>query len=156
MSFIFYILQILCPSQYSAIGVEAPVLLYERSYNQQVHMQAEKVCLARIVFNESRGESLLSKIYVAQVVINRTKNLDFPKTVCGNLLKKGAFSFYSTKSANRQRKYPKEYDRIAGDVLSGKYNGIHRAVYFKVCSKESVFFNKLEFLIKKGNHCFYR
>lgn len=161
MSFIFYILQLLCPSQYSAMGLQAPVLLYERSYNQQVHIQAEKVCLARVVFNESSGESLNGKKLVAQVTINRVRSGEFQDSICKAMKAKGAYSFYkpkSKKSLDKVRKYPIEYTKIAEEALAGKYEKLisKKVVYFKNCSKYNGFFNKLHMVKKVGNHCFFR
>ncbi len=161
MSFIFYILQLLCPSQYASMGVEAPVLLYERSYNQQVHIQAEKVCLARIVFNESTSESLLGKKLVAQVTINRVKSGEFQDSICGAMKAKGAYSFYnpkSKKSIDKHRKYPVEYTKIAEEALAGKYEKLisNKVVYFKNCKHYNSFFETLVFVKKEKRHCFYR
>ena len=44
---------------------------------------AEENCLARAVYFESRSESDLGQLAVAKVVLNRVKNPDFPKTICG-------------------------------------------------------------------------
>lgn len=161
MSFIFYILELLYPVQYSARGLQAPILLYERSYNQQVHIQAEKVCLARIVFNESRGESVYGKKLVAQVTINRVKSGEFQDSICGAMKAKGAYSFYdpkSKKSIDKARKYPIEYTKIAEDALAGKYEKLisKKVVYFKNCQHYNSFFETLVFVKKEKRHCFFR
>ncbi len=44
---------------------------------------AEENCLARAVYFEARSESDLGQLAVAKVVLNRVKNPDFPKTICG-------------------------------------------------------------------------
>ena len=44
---------------------------------------AELTCLARAVYFESRSESDLGQLAVAKVVLNRVKNPNFPKTICG-------------------------------------------------------------------------
>jgi spore germination cell wall hydrolase CwlJ-like protein len=44
---------------------------------------AEENCLARAVYFESRSESDLGQLAVAKVILNRVKNPDFPKTICG-------------------------------------------------------------------------
>ena len=40
-------------------------------------------CLATVLYFEARGESRLGPLAVAQVVLNRTENRSFPKTICG-------------------------------------------------------------------------
>ena len=44
---------------------------------------AEVECLATAVYFEARGESRQGQLAVAQVILNRVKNPNFPKTVCG-------------------------------------------------------------------------
>lgn len=45
--------------------------------------EAEENCLARAVYFESRSESDMGQLAVAKVILNRVKNPDFPKTICG-------------------------------------------------------------------------
>ena len=44
---------------------------------------AEENCLARAVYFEARSESELGQLAVAKVILNRTKDPDYPKTICG-------------------------------------------------------------------------
>jgi spore germination cell wall hydrolase CwlJ-like protein len=44
---------------------------------------AEENCLARAIYFEARGETEMGQLAVAKVVINRTKNPNYPKTICG-------------------------------------------------------------------------
>ncbi len=44
---------------------------------------AEENCLARAVYFEARSESDLGQLAVAKVILNRVKNPDYPKTICG-------------------------------------------------------------------------
>jgi hypothetical protein len=44
---------------------------------------AEENCLARAVYFEARSESELGQLAVAKVILNRTKNPDYPKSICG-------------------------------------------------------------------------
>lgn len=45
--------------------------------------QAEENCLARAVYFEARSESELGQLAVAKVVLNRVKDPNYPKTICG-------------------------------------------------------------------------
>ena len=141
------------------MGLQAPVLLYERSYNQQVRLQAERVCLARIVFNECSGESLRGKKLVAQVTINRVKSGKFQDSICRAMKARGAYSFYKPKSkkVDKVRKYPVEYTKIAEEALAGKYEKLlsSKVFYFKNCRVKSKFFDTLKYKMKEGNHCFH-
>lgn len=44
---------------------------------------AEENCLARAVYFEARSESELGQLAVAKVILNRTKDPVYPKTICG-------------------------------------------------------------------------
>jgi len=55
----------------------SPVLVQQRIKT------AELTCLARAVYFESRSESEMGQLAVAKVVLNRLKDPNFPKTICG-------------------------------------------------------------------------
>jgi hypothetical protein len=44
---------------------------------------AEQDCLARAVYFEARSEPEMGQLAVAKVVLNRVKDPDYPKTICG-------------------------------------------------------------------------
>jgi spore germination cell wall hydrolase CwlJ-like protein len=50
---------------------------------QRRMQQAELNCLARAVYFEARSESEMGQMAVAKVILNRTKDPAYPKTVCG-------------------------------------------------------------------------
>jgi hypothetical protein len=60
----------------------------KRSEKQKVVAQrrirvAEENCLAKAVYFEARSESELGQLAVAKVVLNRVKDPNYPKTICG-------------------------------------------------------------------------
>jgi len=166
MALLFYILQILSPHSYAGMGLQPPVFTSERVYrigNTEVspeHYEAEKTCLARILLNEVSGEPILGKKLVAAVTINRVNSGKFPNTVCSNMKSTGQYSFYNPKSkhVDKQRHYPVEYIHIAEQALAGKYDKLvsPSVLYFKVCSVDSEFFNKLVMVSRVKSHCFYK
>ncbi|MGH6907539.1 MAG: cell wall hydrolase, partial [Aestuariivirga sp.] len=44
---------------------------------------AEENCLARAIYFEARSETELGQLAVAKVILNRVKDPDFPKSICG-------------------------------------------------------------------------
>lgn len=58
---------------------------------------SEIKCLARNIYHESRGETLKGQVAVALVTLNRTKQDNFPDTVCGVVYQKGQFSWTNDK-----------------------------------------------------------
>jgi hypothetical protein len=60
----------------------------KRSEKQAVVAQrrmrlAEENCMARAIYFEARSESELGQLAVARVILNRTKDPAYPKTICG-------------------------------------------------------------------------
>ena len=53
------------------------------SFAKQVNKETEKMCLAKAIYHEAKGEPLQGKKGVAKVVLNRTNHKQFPKTICG-------------------------------------------------------------------------
>lgn len=44
---------------------------------------SERACLARAVYYEARGEGFDGQVAVAQVILNRTRSVKWPGTICG-------------------------------------------------------------------------
>lgn len=53
----------------------------------------EMKCLAEAIHQESRGEHYYGKLAVAQVVLNRTTNPQWPNTICGVVFQPFQFSW---------------------------------------------------------------
>jgi hypothetical protein len=49
----------------------------------RAHRTAEAECLAQVLYYEARGEGIDGEKAVAEVVLQRTMNRDYPETVCG-------------------------------------------------------------------------
>ncbi len=54
-----------------------------KSVAQRRVQLAEENCLARAVYFEARSESELGQLAVAKVILNRVRNPDYPKSICG-------------------------------------------------------------------------
>lgn len=123
----------------------------------------EHTCLSRAIYFESKGESDRGKILVAQTTINRT-NSDkkyFPNTICQVVKQRTGrrctYSWFCDGKSDRPKdltQYRKS-ETIATNAINGKYEGITKALYFKRCSVISRFFDKLKYLGREQNHCFF-
>jgi len=161
MELVFYLLQLVIPEQLSEASQGASISslqLAQASYYSQVHYEAEKVCMLRIIYTETTNEPIKGKQVVAAITMNRVNSGKFPNTVCDNMKAKGAYSFYSSKTKERVRRYPKIYHEIAEKALQGGYSKLisPSVTYFKVCSVKSKFFDTLVMVGKVGNHCMYQ
>lgn len=56
-------------------------------------IDGEHECLARAVYYESQGESLVGQLSVAEVIINRSRSGRFASSICGVVRQPGQFSF---------------------------------------------------------------
>jgi spore germination cell wall hydrolase CwlJ-like protein len=126
---------------------------------------AEENCLARAIYFEARSESELGQLAVAKVILNRTRDPNYPKTICG-VVYQGSdrrnscqFSFAcdgmpddvkSTEAWNRSKKIAQR--ALAGDrsvkVMSAATH--YHADYVKPKWSRS-----MKRLIKIGRHIFY-
>jgi spore germination cell wall hydrolase CwlJ-like protein len=61
----------------SVVVTASPVAL------ARAHNAAEAECLAEVLYYEARGEGIDGEKAVAEVVLQRTVNRDYPETVCG-------------------------------------------------------------------------
>ena len=65
----------------------------------KVYAQSEDKCLATMVYMEARGQSDKGKKDVVDVMFNRLRHQAFPKTICGNINKKGQYPWASKKNS---------------------------------------------------------
>ena len=176
MSFIFYILQLILPYHYTAMPLQLPVSPVETIYyigntsvSKEVYSSHKTSigCLAEALFYESRGESSRGNKLIAQVVVNRTKSPQFPDTVCKVIKHKingrYQYSYHHLPNTRKhllkknQTTYNKMY-RIADKVLTDNFEKrkiLTKALYYKVCDVESEFFERLKYLGREDNHCFF-
>jgi spore germination cell wall hydrolase CwlJ-like protein len=126
---------------------------------------AEENCLARAIYFEARSESELGQLAVAKVILNRTRDPNYPRTICG-VVYQGSdrrnscqFSFAcdglpddvkSVEAWNRSKRIAQR--ALAGDravhALSAATN--YHADYVKPKWSRS-----MKRLIKIGRHIFY-
>ena len=170
MPLIFYILQLLCPSQYSGMSVEAPVKPVESFYSSGNTVVAFKTeidyrraveCLSLSMYHEARSkeEGRVGMLLTGLVILNRVRHNDYQNDICSVVKAKNAFSWYSDGKSDR----PKEQDRyrlaetIAKQLIEGKHSGKlpPNITFFKTCDSYSEFFTKLRFYKQYKSHCFY-
>ena len=169
MAYIFYILQLLCPS-YHTMGLQAPVEAYKPPYyyrNSTVAFKTEMdyrravECMAKSLYWEAKGkeEGKTGMVMVGLVILNRVRHNDYHNDICSVVKAPRAFSWYSDGKSDR----PKEQDRyrlaetIAKQLIEGKHSGKmpSSVVFFKRCDTSSMFFSKLRMYAQHKSHCYY-
>jgi len=120
-------------------------------------------CLADAVYYEARGETTRGQQAVATVVLNRVKNPNFPKTVCGVVFQRSSgacqFSFACDGSMRRSREADAWQDarRVAARALSGYVlRDIGSATHFHTVDVAPDWGPKMLRVAQVGLHVFYR
>lgn len=79
----------------------------------------EQDLLAKAINGEARGEPYEGQVAVGAVVINRTRDSRFPKTIAGVIYQPGAFTAVSDGQINLPISKDSTAYKAAGDALNG-------------------------------------
>jgi spore germination cell wall hydrolase CwlJ-like protein len=142
----------------------------QRTEKQKVIAQrrvrlAEENCLARAIYFEARSESQLGQLAVAKVILNRTKDPNFPKTICG-VVYQGSdrrnscqFSFACDGMPDeiRSRDAWDRSKRVAQQAVAGDQSVriMGAATYYHADYVRPKWSRSMKRLIKIGRHIFY-
>jgi spore germination cell wall hydrolase CwlJ-like protein len=98
---------------------------------------AELTCLAQTIYFEARGSTEQEKIAVGHVVLNRSRDPDFPSSICGVVHQKGNGGCQFSWACDGRSDRPTEKDaweeslNLARQVLYGKVGDpTHGALWF--------------------------
>jgi N-acetylmuramoyl-L-alanine amidase len=75
--------------------------------------------LARAINGEARGESYTGQVAVGAVILNRTRDPSFPKTIAGVIYQPGAFTAVSDGQINIALDADSTVVKAARDALNG-------------------------------------
>lgn len=89
-----------------------------RAYGQGSGI-SETQLLARAINGEARGESYEGQVAVGAVIINRTKDSNFPKTIAGVIYQPGAFTAVDDGQINVPIDPSSTVVKAAQDALNG-------------------------------------
>jgi N-acetylmuramoyl-L-alanine amidase len=139
--------------------------LITSSQNASKEQEKQVLCLARNIYYEAGNENFVGKVAVAQVTINRTKNENFPSSVCGVIGQKTKvkgktfcqFTWHCKPIPRKQDEVLfRECLHIAKGVMAGHFKapGVEHALYFHNTSVNPKW--KLKRVAKIGNHIFYK
>jgi spore germination cell wall hydrolase CwlJ-like protein len=128
---------------------------------------AEQTCLAEAMYYEARGEGEEGQKAVAEVVLQRTHDLAFPKTICG-VVHEGAqlrtgcqFTFMCDGSLKRM-KNPIAWRRIrqlASEIIAGAVrlaDETDHATYYHAAEILPPWTAEMTRTAQIGNHIFYK
>ena len=126
---------------------------------------AEENCLARAIYFEARSESELGQLAVAKVILNRTRDPNYPKSICG-VVYQGSdrrnscqFSFACDGLADeiKSKEAWNRSKRVAHKALAGDQSikAIAAATNYHADYVQPKWAKSMKRLIKIGRHIFY-
>jgi hypothetical protein len=122
-------------------------------------------CLTQAVYYEARGETPSGQAAVAQVVLNRARNPNFPKSVCGVVFQRAGaksgcqFSFACDGSLSRGREAGawRRAQTVASRALDGFVMAeVGSATHFHTLNVAPMWGPRLLRVAQVGMHVFYR
>lgn len=129
---------------------------------ENVYPKNEITVLYRIVEAEATGENIDSKKNVASVILNRTKNKDFPDTITDVVFQHDGDNYQFSPIKDKRYwsvEVTKETIMAVDDVITAGANS--EAIYFcnldKVSERMKKWFGSLKFLFKDdSNQSYYK
>jgi spore germination cell wall hydrolase CwlJ-like protein len=129
--------------------------------------EAERVCLAQVVYYEARGDIFTGRQAVAEVVLHRVADGRFGRTICdvvyqGSQRRKGCQFSFTCNGIMKRAKDMKSWARsleMADFVLTGagRYQNItNGATHFHANTVNPRWAGRLSLVGRIGTHTFYR
>lgn len=129
-----------------AMGIFSSSTSNQSSYNQNVDL------LARTIYGEARGEPYTGQVAVAAVILNRTKDSRFPKTIAGVIYQPGAFDAVADGQINLQ---PNQSAlNAARDALNGWDPTYGCLYYYNPVTATNKWIKSLPIVLNIGKHVF--
>lgn len=115
---------------------------------------SESQLLARAINGEARGEPYEGQVAVGAVIINRTKDSNFPKTIAGVIYQPGAFTAVDDGQINVPIDPGSSVVKAAQDALNGwdPTNGC--IYYYNPATATSSWIWSRQVVLKIGKHNF--
>lgn len=122
------ILSFICISAYEGAGFLTDLMHSKDAYGQSGEA-GDIQLLARAINGEARGESYEGQVAVGAVILNRTKDSRFPKTIAGVIYQPGAFTAVSDGQINVAIDNSSSVVKAARDAMNG-WDPTDGAVYY--------------------------
>lgn len=157
-------------SQYAGdeLAVAQPISVTQSTVELAVvDLAAQQLCLAEAMYYEARGEGVEGQKAIAEVILQRTHDFAFPKTICGVVhegakLRKGCqFSFTCDGSLHRPKNAVswRRIRELADEIMAGVIRLgtlTDRATYFHTTAVQPAWADGFVRTTQIGNHIFYR
>lgn len=126
----------------------------------------EQKCLAEGIYFEARGESLKGQAAVAQVILNRVRNPEYPPTICGVIYQNDdwrnrcqfSFACDGRRDVVRSQKHWEMAEEIAMAVTAGKIwlSEVGSSTHYHATYVSPRWARSMKRMSRIGLHVFYR
>lgn len=124
------------------------------AYAQGAGGTSEEQLLARAINGEARGEPYVGQVAVGAVIINRTKDSRFPKTIAGVIYQPGAFTAVDDGQISTPIDPNSTVAKAARDALNGWDPTDGCVYYWNPATATSSWIWSRQILKQIGKHCF--
>lgn len=142
-----------------SMAVCALLLLFKPAFVAEGAVQkssGEEQLLARAIHGEARGEPYEGQVAVGAVIINRTRDSKFPKTIAGVIYQPGAFTAVTDGQINIPIATDSKAVKAARDALNG-FDPTYGCIYYwNPATATSKWIWSRKTVIKIGKHNFAR
>lgn len=104
------------------------------------------------MYFEARGESFLGKVLVAKTTTNRAISSLYPKNICEVVYQPNQFSWTAIPQYKPSQKELQESTKAVLVSVSHKSD----ALFFHAISVKPEWAKHKQFLVREGNHIFYK
>jgi spore germination cell wall hydrolase CwlJ-like protein len=120
-------------------------------------LRPEVECIARAVYHEAANQALSGQLAVAQVILNRARSGEYPRSVCGVVGQPGQFSKDPITSETSGSKPWSAAVAIATIAEEHRVAQIAPgAMFFHAASMRPAWSEERERIAQIGDHIFYR
>lgn len=153
-----YLYELLTDTSYPVTGYSA--IRVERTQRTVDHEELDLFCLAKNIFHEAGVEDELGMFAVAQVTINRVRNVRYPNTICEVVMQPYQFSWANDRSRRWTHPSGPKWDmskRIARQVIKEGYRvpALQAAVYYHADYVSPRWRDPNAVIAQVGTHIFY-
>ena len=106
-------------------------------------------CLASVIWGEARGETLRGQLLVAETVLNRLADDNYPDTICGVVRQKS--QYYTPKGADAETLDLAE--KVIAEEVALPVTG---ATHFHHSRVKPTWAKRFKLVAIEGNHRFYK
>lgn len=138
----------------------ASAIQVERTGRTVDHEDLDVFCLAKNIFHEAGVEDELGMFAVAQVTINRVRNVNYPDTICDVVMQPSQFSW--TNDRDRRWTHPsgpkwETAKRIARQVIKEGYRvpALQSAMFYHADYSKPSWSDPDAVVAQVGTHIFY-